>query len=129
MNLRTLATLLLLVVLGVAATPAAAADHLLGVTHLTRIENDTDLLVFKKCRRNLHALQVRAFRGQVEIERLWVRYGNGGRDELELRERLAQGSHSRWIDLRGGERCVKAIGVIGDTELSADQARVELWGR
>jgi hypothetical protein len=46
-----------------------------------------------------------------------------------VKDRIGQGSHSRWIDLRGGERCVKAIGIIGDTELSLDQARVEVWGR
>jgi len=48
---------------------------------------------------------------------------------LTVRERIAQGGESRWIDLRGGERCIKAIGLIGDTERSRDQARVDVYGR
>jgi hypothetical protein len=42
---------------------------------------------------------------------------------------LRQSSETRWIDLAGGRRCVVAVGVIGDTELSLDQTRVEIYGR
>jgi hypothetical protein len=112
------------------ALPAAADPaRLLGSTRLAKAENDVDVLAFKKCRRGIDSLQLRVYRGQVEIERLWVRYGNGEREELVVRDRIAQGGQTRWIDLRGGERCVQAIGVIGDTERSSDQARVEIWGR
>ena len=72
---------------------------------------------------------MRAHEGQIEIERLWVRYANGARDDLEVRDRIGQGGRSRWIDLRGDGRCIKAIGIVGDTELSYDQARVDIWGR
>ncbi len=121
--LAMLATLLF--ALPVAADPA----RLLGSTRLTKVENDVDVLAFKKCRRGIDSLQLRVYRGQVEVERVWVRYGNGEREELVVRDRIAQGGQTRWIDLRGGERCVQAIGVIGDTERSSDQARVEIWGR
>lgn len=122
----------MLLTLGASALPRTAqADdpRLLGVTYLTRVENDKDVLAFAKCRKGINAVQIRIDRGQVEIERLWVRYKNGAVDTLPLRERIPEHGQSRWIDLRGGERCVKAIGVIGDTELSRDQARVEIWGR
>jgi hypothetical protein len=111
--------------LPVAADPA----RLLGSTRLAKAESDVDLLAFKKCRRGIDSLQLRVYRGQVEVERLWVRFGNGDREELIVRDRIAQGGQTRWIDLPGGERCVQAIGVIGDTERSSDQARVEVWGR
>ena len=87
------------------------------------------MIRFKKCRRGINAVQLRVERGQVEIEKLWVRYAKGGVEYLDVRDRIGQGHHSRWIDLNGGERCLKAVGVIGDTELSRDQARVEVWGR
>ena len=86
----------------VPSTSRADAERLLGSTRLAKVENDTDVIRFQKCR---------------------------GVDYLSVKDRIGQGSHSRWIDLRGGERCVKAIGIIGDTELSLDQARVEVWGR
>jgi uncharacterized protein (DUF736 family) len=113
----------------VPSTSRADAERLLGSTRLAKVENDTDVIRFQKCRRGINAVQLRIERGQVEIEKLWVRYAKGGVDYLSVKDRIGQGSHSRWIDLRGGERCVKAIGIIGDTELSLDQARVEVWGR
>lgn len=113
----------------VPSTSHAVAARLLGSTRLTKVENDSDVIRFQKCRRGINAVQLRIERGQVEIEKLWVRYAKGGIDYLPVQDRIGQGSHSRWIDLRGGERCVKEIGVIGDTELSLDQARVEVWGR
>lgn len=115
------------------AAPQAQArpddPHRLGATRLARAENDTDVLRFARCRRGIEAVQLRIERGQVEIEQLWVTYARGGVDHLPVRERIGEDGRSRWIDLRGGERCIKAIGVVGDTERSRDQARVEIWGR
>ncbi|MBK6726209.1 MAG: DUF2541 family protein [Xanthomonadales bacterium] len=132
MNLKLSLALCGLVAATALAVPGAAvadAERLLGSTRLTKIENDTDVIRFKKCRRGINAVQLRVERGQVEIEKLWVRYAKGGVEYLNVRDRIGQGGHSRWIDLNGGERCLKAVGVIGDTELSRDQARVEVWGR
>lgn len=130
MSIRALAMLTTFLVGTALSLPAQAdPERLLGVTWLTRVENDKDVLTFAKCRRGINAVQIRIAKGQVEIERLWVRFKNGARDELEVRDRIGENGQSRWIDLKGGERCVKAIGVIGDTELSRDQARVEIWGR
>ena len=121
------------VTLAMAAVAAQAGKndepHKLGDTRLSRAENDTDVLRFAKCRRGINAVQLRIERGQVEVEKLWVTYARGGVDRLDVRDRIGQGKNSRWIDLRGGERCVKSVGIIGDTELSLDQARVEIWGR
>jgi hypothetical protein len=113
----------------VPSTSHADAERLLGSTRLAKVENDTDVIRFGKCRRGINAVQLRIERGQVEVEKLWVRYARGGVEYLPVADHIREGSHSRWIDLRGGERCVKAIGIIGDTELSLDQARVEVWGR
>jgi hypothetical protein len=121
----------LVLAIGAVLPGDAGADpaRLLGSTRLARAENDTDALRFAKCRRGINAVQLRVARGSIEVERLWVRYARGTVDRLDVRERIRQGGASRWIDLRGGERCVKAIGIVGDTELSLDQARVDVWGR
>ena len=130
-NTLKMCTAMLVLATGFMATQATAADEprRLGETRLTRAENDKDVLRFTKCRRGINAVQLRITRGQVEVEKLWVTYARGGVDRLEVKDRIAQGKESRWIDLRGGERCVKSIGIVGDTELSLDQARVEIWGR
>ena len=115
------------------ATTADAARYdrvkHLGSTRLSHSENDRDVLRFRNCRNGIHAIQLRTSRGQVEIERLWVRYANGERDTLNVRDRISKGGSTRWIDLRGGSRCVVEIGIIGDTERSRDQARVDIWAR
>lgn len=109
--------------------PAAAdSGRLLGSTRLTHAEHDIDVLKIP-CRPKVHEIRLRALRGQVEIEQLWVRYGNGRTDRLSVATRLPEGAQTRWIDLRGGRRCVVEIGVIGDTERSVDQARLEIYGR
>jgi hypothetical protein len=107
--------------------PADDARHL-GSTRLSHAENDADV-IRTDCTPPVRSIKIRAARGAIEIQSLWVRYGNGERDRLEVRQRLAEGAESRWIDLRGGERCVKEIGIIGDTEGSADRARVDVFGR
>jgi len=130
--MRKLLIATLAVCLGFAATADAArynhARHL-GSTRLSHAENDVDVLRFRSCRSDVHAIQLRTSRGQVEIERLWVRYANGERDTLSVRDRIAKGGSTRWIDLRGGKRCIAEIGIIGDTERSRDQARVDIWAR
>jgi hypothetical protein len=102
--------------------------RLLGSTRLAQAENDVDV-VSVACKPRVNALQVEAERGAAEIERLWVRYGNGDVDTLAVRDRLAEGTRTRWIDLEGGRRCVVAVGVVGDTEGSVDRTRLKIWGR
>jgi hypothetical protein len=130
--MKKLLTAALTLFIGFAATADAAryerVKHL-GSTRLSLAENDVDVLRFRNCRNGIHAIQLHSSRGQVEIERLWVRYANGERDSLNIRDRISQGGTTRWIDLRGGDRCVVEIGIIGDTENSRDQARVDIWGR
>lgn len=116
-------------VLAIAVSSASAShERLLGSTRLARVENDRDVL-HVRCNPAVSAIRLHAARGQVEIERLWVRYGNGSRDTLDVRDRLPEGTSTRWIDLAGGKRCVVAVGIVGDTERSFDQARVDVWGR
>ncbi len=110
------------------AGTVSAESRYLGSTRLSHQENDTDV-VRTSCKPRINAIKLESKRGQVEIEALWVRYRNGERERLEVRDRIAQGGETRWIDLRGGKRCVVAVGVIGDTELSLDQARVDIHGR
>ncbi len=117
------------------ASPIVTADNarLLGSTHLAKHEKDVDVIKLPPCgrraRARIHAVKVRAVHGQAEIEKLWVRFADGTTQSLPIRQRLGQGEESRWIDLQGGERCVREIGVVGDTELSFDQTRIDFYGR
>ncbi len=118
-----------LVVAGLSICGSAQAEsRLLGSTRLAHHENDVDV-VKTSCKPRINAVKLRAKRGRIEVENLWVRYRNGETDRLQVGDRIAEGGETRWIDLRGGKRCVVAVGVIGDTEGSFDQARVDIYGR
>jgi Protein of unknown function (DUF2541) len=131
MKLRTTFTVLLLSLgLSAAVSPLyAASAQLLGSTRLTKLENDRDVLRFSTCRGGIRALQIAVRGGNAELERVRVHYRNGGHEDLELRQRIAKGGQSRWIDLNGGDRCIEAIAVIGDTENSRKQANIKIFGR
>lgn len=110
------------------AVPAAAGARLLGETRLAFHEGDLDILRVAPCA-PLVALKLKALRGAAEINLLVVTYANGGVDRLPVRHHLPQGGETRWIDLRGGRRCVAGIAVVGDTERSADRTIIQFWGR
>ncbi|MGQ0569915.1 MAG: DUF2541 family protein, partial [Armatimonadota bacterium] len=102
--------------------------RLLGQTRLAFHENDLDHLRLDPCA-NLVAIKLRAVRGAAEINLLTVKYRNGEVDRLPARHRIPEGGETRWIDLRGGRRCVASITVMGDTERSADRTISQFWGR
>jgi hypothetical protein len=107
----------------------ADSARLLGTTRLSKAENDVDVLKLQLCRSGVNAVKIQVRKGNAEIESLWLKFANGERDILSVRQRIAKGGESRWIDVRGGERCVSAVGVIGDTERSKRQAQVNIFVR
>jgi len=40
----------------------------------------------------------------------------GGKQKLKMREFFAPGTSSRWINLKGGARCIRKIVIKGDSE-------------
>ena len=110
---------------------AEKARHL-GSTKLAKLEKDLDILKLPACKRRgarVEEVKLRAVHGQAEIEKLWVRFADGTVQNLDVRQRIGKGEETRWIDLNGGERCVREIAVIGDTELSLDKTRIDFFGR
>lgn len=98
-----------------AGTASAQGGRLLGVAVLDDSERDRDR-VFVECRPRVAAVKLRSVGRTAEIQRLSIRYGNGERDIVRLREVLPRGEETGWIDLPGGRRCVTAITVVGDAE-------------
>lgn len=59
-----------------------------------------------------------------------VHYGNGEKQELEVREEIQKGGESRVIDIKGNRRVILSVDFWYDTKgLINDKAIVELWGR
>ena len=95
-------------------------------------QKDVDVLTLGECREYpvFANKQVRAFKLVVtnraaEIDKVVLTYGNGEKDELEIKEFFAAGEESRWINLpnlRGYDetRCIRKIMIKGDAETYVD---------
>ncbi|NJK34595.1 MAG: DUF2541 family protein [Oscillatoriales cyanobacterium SM2_2_1] len=132
--LRSL-SLLLIVVSALASGPALASERLLGRVRLSYSERDLDIIRVQNTCRNpnrdgFRAIRLVVDRGDADIQGLFVQYGNGRREQLPVRQRFRSGSSSRYIDLKGNQRCLVAIAILGDTNnlRSRQQARVRVFG-
>ncbi len=106
----------------------AGNDHnrVIGSTLLAKTENDRDLLQFDKCRADVSRIKLKVRRSNAEIETLVVRFANGEVEHLSVRQRFARGTESRWLDLPGYERCIRSITIVGDSEGTRKQAKIDV---
>ncbi len=66
----------------------------------------------------------------IELISMRVVYGNGDSEELAYREKLREGSYTRPIDLRGGDRIIREIQFIYRSKPSFQgQATLYVYGR
>ena len=108
-----------------AAAPALAQDRssrLLGISTLASHEGDIDVVPLS-CRNRLTAVRLRSANGPAEIERVWLTYGNGEREQVRLHESLRRGESTGWIDVSGHRRCITSIAVQGDAERRGERDR------
>lgn len=66
----------------------------------------------------------------INLHRVVIHFGNGGTQEVQVRNNLSAGSETRVIDINGGKRVIKKVVFWYDTKNYADRKAVlELWGR
>jgi hypothetical protein len=66
----------------------------------------------------------------VEFKDVDVVYGNGQKDDIQIRNRIKAGGETRAIDLKGGDRFIKRVEFVYKSKPSfKGQATVELWGK
>lgn len=91
---------------------------------------ERDEIVVTRAEGVFSAIQIRVKRGPVNFHKLVVYYGNGDKEELEVRDNFRAGSASRVIDLPGNKRVIRKVDFLYDTKnLANKKAVVELWGR
>lgn len=117
--MKNLFKVLSLVALALTTFSPAFADQ---VEYLGKVKlafgRDHDEVNLGDCTRHgdnhrISALKLTVHKFPANIDRLVVQYGNGSREELNVREYFRAESSSRWIDLHGGARCVEKIIVVG----------------
>ncbi len=131
MKWSTIAALSLIISTQLFAVDKVKGLEILGSTKLARHHTDVDAIIFKELKCGLSEIQLKITDRPADIDHIYVQYGNGNFDELIVRDRIRRGGSSRFINLRGeGERCLRKIVVIGDSEgLPGKRAEVEVYGK
>jgi len=75
-------------------------------------------------------LKLKVSGGSLNMHKMIVTYGNGTRDEINVRHNFSRASSSRIIDLNGGKRIIKTITFWYDTKnLARKKSRVTVYGK
>jgi hypothetical protein len=97
---------------------AGAAPH---VEHIARFNisdfGETEYApVFSCATENdrMSHIKLRVSKDPARIDSLVVWFGNGEKKRINVRDHFAVNSESRWINLPGGDRCVKYIKIKGE---------------
>lgn len=91
--------------------------------------SDHDTLNVGASRGQFRRLQFRVKVHGVDFHKVKVFYGNGGSEEIELRDRVPAGGQTRWVNLNGGRRTIDKIEFWYDAVTSpGKRAQVNVWG-
>ena len=79
---------------------------------------------------NYSQLKIKVKDGPVQIKDMDVHFENGDKFDVSLKQKMAQGTESRVIDLPGGSRNVKKIEFWYETRgFRKGRSTVEVWGK
>ena len=74
-------------------------------------------------------LKIHVTGGAVRMGKMVVEYGNGSKENIQLRHNFTKGSNSRMIDLKGGKRIIKNITFLYTTKnVSKKRATIHVLG-
>lgn len=91
---------------------------------------DNDIIPVTAARGDFSAITIRVKGASVDLHKVVIVYGNGNRQEVELRHTIGAGKGSRVIDLRGDERLIKHIEFWYDANtIRGRKAMVRVFGR
>ena len=75
-------------------------------------------------------LKLKVTGGNLNMHRMVVHYGNGSKEEINVRHNFSRRSGSRVIDLKGNKRIIKKVVFVYDSKnASRRRATVHLFGR
>lgn len=75
-------------------------------------------------------LKIKVTGGAVNMHRMVVKYGNGEKEEIQLKHHFKKGDDSRVIDLKGGKRHIQTITFWYDTKnRSGKKAMIHVAGK
>jgi hypothetical protein len=91
---------------------------------------DHDTIPVTSARGDFRKLQFRVLDRAVQFRHVVVHFGNGDRQEIELRDVIPAGGRSRVVDLSGGDRVIRSIELRYDAQaLGGRTARVRVFAQ
>jgi hypothetical protein len=113
-----------------AALPASAEKWVfLGQRHVTD-KIDRDSIEVTASEGTFDTIRIGVKRSAIRFVKVTVVYGAGTSDDLDLRDVIPAGGHSRALDLRGANRVIKRIDFVYEAKsLGRRGAIVEISGR
>jgi hypothetical protein len=115
---RVLVKKIALVLMSLVSSAAVAEPVLIGTTRLSQSLDASSIRV-NSCRPDewvrIAAIQIRAVNNSAVLQQVQVQYGNLNIDTIDLRQTLAPGQATGWIDLSRRGNCVLAIRVLGSS--------------
>ena len=69
-------------------------------------------------------------KGGINMHRMVIHYGNGNRQDVDLRQNIPANGETRVIDLEGQGRIINRVEFWYDTKnFARGRATLQLWGR
>ena len=91
---------------------------------------DHDVIHFGNWKDDVRQIKLKITDGPLKMFDMKVHFDNGGVQDIQLRNRFAQGSESRVIDLDGGLRHLSKIEFWYEIRgFARGRSRVAVWGR
>jgi hypothetical protein len=90
---------------------------------------DHDVIVVTAAQGDFTKLKITVQRASVDFHRVVVHFGNGEKQEVELRHTIRAGGESRAIDLEGSDRVIRSVEFWYDANtIRGRRAVVRLFG-
>ncbi len=91
---------------------------------------DHDVIHFGNWKDDVRQIKLKVTDGPLKMYKMIIHFDNGSTQNVELRNRFAQGSESRVIDMEGGLRHLTKIEFWYETKgFVRGKSRVAVWGR
>lgn len=132
-SIRVLTSLLLIASFGVIATAQRRQQgegrwERLGTSRVDGRRDHDSIRV--NTRGSFRAIQLRVQGGDVEFQRVVVRFENGDDTEVEIRDRIRTGGATRNIDLPGDQRRIRSVEFwYGRENWGRHRPTLTLYGR
>ena len=112
-----------------AAAPLPRADWILLGQRLVSDRADHDIIPVTGVKGLFHKIKLMVGRASVDFHRVVVHFGNGGDQEITLRNTIPAGGESRSIDLDGADRVIRSVEFWYDANtIRGRKAVVQLYG-